>query len=106
MTNNLEIFATIPEYRIEFVEDRLEIKLFIEIHLFLKISFLSNFFFSRTKSSVQKLFPQSSASPIEASPLPPPRRRINLFTSRACSFQTEVEWKQPSSDCQEGKKEV
>lgn len=71
MTNNLEIFATIPD-RIEFVEDRLEIKLFIEIHLFLKISFLSNFFFSRTKSSVQKLFPQSSASPIEASPLAPP----------------------------------
>lgn len=67
MTNNLEIFATIPD-RIEFVEDRLEIKLFIEIHLFLKISFLSNFFFSRTKSSVQKLFPQSSASPIEALP--------------------------------------
>lgn len=70
MTNNLEIFATIPD-RIEFVEDRLEIKLFIEIHVFLKISFLSNFFFSRTKSSVQKLFPQSSASPIEA--LPPPK---------------------------------
>lgn len=102
MTNNLEIFATIPD-RIEFVEDRLEIKLFIEILLFLKISFLSNFFFSRTKSSVQKLFPNLQR--LQSKPSLP-RRRINLFTSRACSFQTEVEWKQPSSDCQEGKKEV
>lgn len=68
MTNNLEIFATIPD-RIEFVEDRLEIKLFIEIHLFLKISFLSNFFFSRTKSSVQKLFPNLQR--LQSKPSPP-----------------------------------
>lgn len=59
----------------DFVEDRrLEIKLFIKIHLFPKISFLSSqelFFFSDQKL-VQKLFPQSSAFPIEAATPPPP----------------------------------
>lgn len=102
MTNNLEIFATIPD-RIEFVEDRLEIKLFIEIHLFLKISFLSNFFFLGPKARFKNFSPNLQR--LQSKPSLP-RRRINLFTSRACSFQTEVEWKQPSSDCQEGKKEV